>query len=77
MCRAACPSGAISMVPAELPSQQKHTDSVTSALHAILHSKSELESIAAVLPGKLAAAVERSNRIMAEDIIRESGYMLP
>jgi rubrerythrin len=29
------------------------------------------------LSGKLAKAIEKSNRIMAEDIIREAGYMLP
>lgn len=77
MCRDACPSGAISMVPVELPPQQGHTEAVTLALQAIMHSKAEQESIASVLPGRLAAAVEKSNRIMAEDIIRESGYMLP
>ena len=33
--------------------------------------------IAAGLPGKLAMAIEKSNHIMAEDIIREAGYMLP
>jgi rubrerythrin len=33
--------------------------------------------IAAGLPGKLAAAIEKSNHIMAEDLIREAGYMLP
>ena len=35
------------------------------------------ETLAAALPGKLLRAIEKSNRIMAEDIIRESGYMLP
>ncbi|MDD3164483.1 MAG: ferritin family protein [Oscillospiraceae bacterium] len=76
-CANACPSGAISMVPIELPPQQKHTDTVTAALHSLMRSKSEQERIAAALPGKLAAAVAKSNRIMAEDLIRESGYMLP
>lgn len=76
-CAAACPSGAISMVPKELPVQQKHTETVESAMKALLHFKSEQERIAAALPGKLAAAIEKSNRIMAEDIIREAGYMLP
>ena len=77
MCANACPSGAISMVPKELPPQQKHTETVTAALHSLLRSKSEQESIAAALPHKLAVAIEKSNRIMAEDLIRESGYMLP
>lgn len=76
-CAAACPSGAISMVPKELPVQQKHTETVEGAMKALLRSKSEQEAIASALPGKLAAAIEKSNRIMAEDIIREAGYMLP
>ena len=42
-----------------------------------MRSKSEQETIAAGLPGKLAAAIEKSNHIMAEDLIREAGYMLP
>ncbi|MDD3921513.1 MAG: ferritin family protein [Eubacteriales bacterium] len=77
VCAGACPSGAISMVPKELPPQQPKSDPVKAAMHALLRSKSEQESIAAGLPGKLAAAIEKSNRIMAEDIIREAGYMLP
>ena len=76
-CADACPSGAISMVPVEYPPQQDKTKAVVNALKLLLRSKSEQEKIAAGLPGKLAAAVEKSNRIMAEDIVREAGYMLP
>jgi rubrerythrin/NAD-dependent dihydropyrimidine dehydrogenase PreA subunit len=76
-CADACPSGAISMVPAEYPPQQPKTDAVVSALNVLLRSKSEQENIAAGLSGKLAIAMEKSNHIMAEDIIREAGYMLP
>ena len=76
-CAAACPSGAISMVPEVYPPQQPKTEAVINALKILLHSKSEQEMIAAGLPGKLAAAIEKSNHIMAEDIIREAGYMLP
>jgi len=76
-CAAACPSGAISMVPKELPPQQKHTDAAADAMKAMLRSKSRQESIAAALPGALAAALEKSSRIQAEDLIREAGYMLP
>lgn len=76
-CADACPSGAISMVPAEYPSQQVKTEAVIGEMKSLMRSKSEQESIAAGLPGKLAAAIEKSNRIMAEDIIREAGYMLP
>ena len=76
-CADACPSGAISMVPKEYPLQQQKTDAVIGALKALLRSKSQQENIAAGLPGKLAAAIEKSNHSMAEDIIREAGYMLP
>jgi rubrerythrin/Fe-S-cluster-containing hydrogenase component 2 len=76
-CAESCPSGAISMVPKEMPVQQKHPEDVETALKALMRSKAEQENIAAGLPGRLAAALEKSNRIMAEDIIREAGYMLP
>ena len=76
-CAEACPSGAISMVPIEYPPQQLKTEAVVSVLRTLLRSKSQQENIAAGLPGKLGAAIEKSNHIMAEDIIREAGYMLP
>ncbi|TAH56704.1 MAG: 4Fe-4S dicluster domain-containing protein, partial [Methanosarcina mazei] len=76
-CKDACPSGAISMVPKEYPKQQDKTEPVINALKALMRSKSEQENIAAGLSGKLSAAIEKSNHIMAEDIIREAGYMLP
>ncbi|MEG2699485.1 MAG: 4Fe-4S binding protein, partial [Ruthenibacterium sp.] len=74
VCANACPSGAISMVPVNLPPQQKHTKAVTDAMNSLLRSKSVQENIAAGLPGKLSVAIEKSNRIMAEDIVREAGY---
>ncbi|NLV86182.1 MAG: 4Fe-4S binding protein [Clostridiales bacterium] len=76
-CAAACPSGAISMMPKKLPPQQDHSPSVTAAMNNMLRSKSEQEGMAAALSGALAAAIEKSCRIQAEDIIREAGYMLP
>lgn len=76
-CKDACPSGAISLVPVEYPPQQPKEDAVISAMRALMRSKSIQESLAAALPGKLALALERSNQIMAEDLIREAGYMLP
>ncbi|MGI6732133.1 MAG: rubrerythrin [Anaerovoracaceae bacterium] len=76
-CADACPSGAISMVPFEYPPQQVKSQGVIQAMRALMRSKSEQENIAAELPGRLAKAIEKSNRIMAEDIIREAGYMLP
>ncbi len=76
-CAAACPSGAISMVPVFYPDQQEVQDKVVSAMRKLLRSKAEQENIAAVLPGKLAVAIEKSNHIMAEELLRESGYLLP
>lgn len=76
-CANACPSKAISMVPKTYPPQQKHEDEVVQAMRVLLASKAEQENIARQLPNKLAAAIAKSNRIMAEDVIREAGYMLP
>jgi len=76
-CADACPSGAISMAPFAYPPQQKHGKSVEAGLLSLMRSKTEQERLAAGLPGELAAAIEKSNHIMAEDLIREAGYMLP
>ena len=76
-CAAACPAGAISMVPKEYPPQQEKKEAVIAALRSLVASKSEQEQLASLLPGKLAKALEKSNRIMAEDLLREAGYMLP
>ena len=76
-CAEACQSGAISMVPYELPEQQAKSDDVVEAMRALMRSKVEQENVAAGLSGVLAKAIERSNRIMAEELSRESGYMIP
>ena len=76
-CADACPAGAISMVPKESPPQQEKKEAVIAALRSLVASKSEQEQLASLLPGKLAKALEKSNRIMAEDLLREAGYMLP
>lgn len=76
-CAEACPSGAISMVPFTYPPQQPKTEAVTQIMNGLLRSKSNQESLAAGIPGKLAKAIENSNRTMAEDLFREAGYMLP
>lgn len=76
-CAAACPSGAISMVPRTLPPQQIHDEKVTAAMNHLMKAKSNEEMISSGIPGALAEAIEKSSRIQAEDIIREAGYMLP
>lgn len=77
VCADACPSKAISMVPKAYPPQQKKTGETVEALRKLARSKARAEALSAALPGKLAAALERSNRILLEDLLREAGYMLP
>ena len=76
-CADACPSGAISLVPQDYPPQQPKEASVTEALRSLIQSKNQAEAIAAQLPDALSAAVEKSARLMAEDLCREAGFMLP
>ena len=76
-CAEACPSAAISMVPKEFPVQQPKEDKVVEALRGLIGSKAKAESIAAQLPDALSAAVAKSSRLMAEDLCREAGFMLP
>ena len=77
VCAGACPSGAISMMPKELPPQQPKTDKVVEALRALVQSKAQAENIASQLPDTLSEAVAKSSRLMAEDLCREAGFMLP
>lgn len=87
-CRAcvdACPSGAISKVPFNFPPQQPKQEAVCAALRALLASKANQEaamdavisSPASPVEAQLARALKESIRIVAEDMLRESGYMLP
>lgn len=85
VCAESCPSGAISMVPVEYPPQQTKQEAVADSLKALAGSKAEQEKTALQLAGEgddpvlcqLAEAVARSSRLMAEDLLREAGYMLP
>ena len=76
-CADACPSSAISMVPKEMPPQQPKEETVAEALRGLIQSKARAERLASQLPDALSAAVEKSSRLMAEDLCREAGYMLP
>ena len=76
-CADACPSGAISMVPKVYPPQQRKKPEVVEALRALVASKARAELIAAELDDVLAVAIEKSSRLMAEDLTREAGYMIP
>ena len=85
MCAQACPSGAISMVPVEFPPQQSKTDEVKVTLHELAQNKSDGETMARQIAdttdmeglSRLMNAVAKSERLIAEDIVREAGFMLP
>lgn len=85
MCAQACPSGAISMVPAEFPPQQSKTDEVKVTLNELAQNKSDGETMARQIEdttdreglSRLMSAVAKSERLIAEDIVREAGFMLP
>ena len=84
-CVYSCPSGAISMVPDEYPAPQPKSAAVAASQRALGRSKLRQEQIADTIAASLdsavtrqfAQAVARSSRLMAEDILRESGYLLP
>ena len=84
-CSKACPSGAISMVPYQYPKQQTKDELVVAKLNKLIQSKVEQEQIAEYVYNnsndnvekQLAKAIIRANRLMAEDLYREAGFMLP
>lgn len=76
-CADACPSAAISMVPKAYPPQQPKEEKVTEALRSLIQSKARAERMASELPDALSVAIEKSSRLMAEDLCREAGFMLP
>jgi len=84
-CVDACISSAIAMIPRSYPPQQPKAVEVISAQHELAKSKLAQEGIAAALATtaggsqarRFFEALERSNRSLAEDLFRESGYMIP
>lgn len=84
-CVAACPSGAISMVPVEYPPQQKKSARVAAAANELIRNKAIEEKTALQLAEsaesdglyRLMTAVAKASRLINEDLLRESGYMLP
>ena len=84
-CAGACPSGAISMVPVEYPAQQPKSDAVTAVLKDLAEKKAIEEKTALEIAEnttndglfRLMQAAAKSERLVAEDIMREAGYMLP
>lgn len=76
-CAQACPSGAITLVPDMMPPQQLKREAVVAAMRKLVHSKAVQEETAAAGESVIDAALALSNRLMAEDLVREAGYMLP
>lgn len=84
-CSKACPAGAISMVPYKYPKQQEKDEEVIQKMKKIINSKIEQEQIAHYIyensndekEKMIAKMVMKSNRLMIEDLYRESGFMLP
>jgi len=85
LCVDACPSHAISLVPEIYPKQQVKDEEVKKALGILSKSKTNQERMADAISTtsedpivkQLADAIKMSNRIMAEDLLREAGFMLP
>lgn len=84
-CVRACPSGALTMVPTEYPPQQDKKTRVIDKMRVLAKDKidsekkirAEIEKEESPSRKQLLLALAESNRIMAEDIEREAGYMLP
>ena len=85
VCAEACPSGAISLIPLEMPPQQPKTEEIKGLLRAFARCRAEEEAAArAIGTGtekeglrKLMAAAAMSTRLVTEDVLREAGFMLP
>jgi rubrerythrin len=73
------------MVPEEYPPQQPKADSVRAVLNELAKSKMDGEKSALQIAAeteldglqRLMIAAAKSERLIAEDIMREAGYMLP
>ena len=74
-CARSCPNSAISMIPLDYPHQQPKDDKVKEKVRAIARSKAAQDDDPNLQV--LMKAVRRSERLMGEDLIRETGYLLP
>lgn len=85
LCVDACPSHAISLVPEEYPPQQDKKPSMRQTLYQLAEDRVAQAQAAATLAAQspdpverqLAEAIRQSSQLMAEDILREAGYLLP
>lgn len=85
LCALSCPSKAITMVPLKYPPQQIKDKKVIKSMNDLSESKAAQEKVALKIAEEtkekgfknLMYAISKSNRLIAEDIFREAGYMLP
>ena len=85
LCVDACPSHALYLVPDSFPSPQPKNEEVAAKINKLAASKCYQERTALAIANqtdsqakkKVALAIAKSNRLMAEDLLREAGYMLP
>ena len=84
-CANACPAHAITLIPRKMPPAQKKSSLVCTALTKIIKNKiSEMrllkhleETATNENEKKFIKALEKSNQVILEDLMRENGYMLP
>lgn len=85
LCVDACPSHAISLMPDKLPPQKDKEAAVAAILRKLCAGKMQQSQIALSLAEasddpaarNLAKAIAASNQFMAEDFLREAGFLLP
>jgi len=85
LCVDACPSHAISLVPDDYPPQQKKKPSIRQTLYDLAEDRVTQAQAAATVVAQsqdpverqLAEAIRQSSQLMAEDLLREAGYLLP
>lgn len=84
-CVASCPSGALSLAPRTFPPEQPKDKEIITAMTALAEAKVKAEAIANSIAETttdrvekmVATAIKESNHQMADDILREAGYLLP
>ena len=82
-CASACPAHAITLLPRKMPPERKKEGSVVNALKKVIKSKiKELAILRNLIEleedkskKKLYQAIYHSNKVILEDLYRESGYM--
>ncbi len=85
LCVDACPSHAIYLLPKNYAPKQRKSEATIGALRSLAKSKAKQEKLALDIAAEtkdpvvkqVATTLARSNRILQEDLYRESGFMLP